>query len=154
MGETALPEEPRTAFMEAPGSGFWPLLKVEVGEALLLFVLNALFILGMSLLLGVPPGRLYGELWYYLLPLHVSLSWAVLMVPLVLTGQTLFMGSVGLLVDCDQPERRLSFSVFHLVSVLLFPVSFFCLLLSPEHRTLAEILTGQEIMARPLPRMR
>lgn len=147
-------EETPVPSNEEGGSSFWPLVKVEISEALTLFLLNVILMAFMSLLVRTTPGRLYGELWTYLLPLHISISWAVLMVPLVLTGQTLLMGVFGLLVACDQPERRLSFSIFHLLSVLLFPISFLCLLLSSGHRTLAETLTGQEIMARPLPRMR
>jgi hypothetical protein len=147
-------EEATAPVNEEAGSSFLPLAKVEIAEALVLLLLNAVLMGFISLLVRTSPGRLYGELWVYLLPLHASISWVVLMVPLVLTGQTLLMGAFGLLVDCDHPERRLSFSIFHLVSVLLFPVSLLCLLLSPGHRTLAEILTGQEIMARPLPRMR
>jgi len=64
------------------------------------------------------------------------------------------MGSLGLLLDSAQPERRIAFSLLHLCSVLAFPVSFFCMVLTPGHRTLGETLSGQEILMRPLPRMR
>ena len=55
----------------------------------------------------------------------------------------------GFVLDTTQPERRLSFSVFHLLSALCFPLSFLCMVLTPEHRSLAELLTGQELMRRP-----
>jgi hypothetical protein len=71
------------------------------------------------------------------------------MVPLVLVGQSPMMGIQGLLLDTDLPERRMSFSLLHLVSVLCFPVSFLCMVLTPNHRTLAELLSGLEILQLP-----
>jgi len=139
---------------EAPATSFWPLVRVELMELLLLALLNGCFALLSSLLCRASVGRTYGELWPFLVPVHLCLSWAFIMVPMALTGQSPMMGRQGLLLDSSQPEKRLTFSIFHLLSVTLFPLSFLCLVLTPEHRTLAELLTGQEILARPVPRMR
>lgn len=161
--ELTQPEDriPRTPETPAPlpipatsETSFWPLVRVEFSEFLLLALLNGCFVVLASLLCRVGVSRTYGELWPFLLPVHLCLSWAFVMVPLALTGQSPMMGTQGLLLDTGQPEKRLAFSIFHLVSVALFPLSFFCMVLTPEHRTLAELLTGQEILARPLPRMR
>jgi hypothetical protein len=57
-------------------------------------------------------------------------------------------------VDADQPERRMAFSVLHLISATAFPVSFLCMVLTPDHRTLAELLSGLEILQMPSYRMR
>jgi len=70
-------------------------------------------------------------------------------VPLVLVGQSPMMGMEGLLLDSDQPERRMSFALLHLVSALAFPISFLCMVLTPNHRTLAELLSGLEILQLP-----
>lgn len=149
-----LAESPREPLPEPSAESFWPLVRLEVTEAGVLLSLNLLLALAASWLAGVGLSRLYGELWHFLVPVHLAISWAFEMVPITLVGQSPVMGSLGLLLDSAQPERRIAFSLFHLVSVLLFPVSFFCMVLTPYHRTLAEILTGQEILARPLPRMR
>lgn len=133
---------------------YWPFARLELLEFLLLAGLNAALVLLVWLLLGLPPGRAYGALWALLLPVHAALSWTLFMVPLALTGQSPLMGGAGLLLEAGQPERRLAFSLFHLLSVLLFPVSFLCLVLTPQHRTLAELLTGQEILSRPTGRLR
>jgi hypothetical protein len=76
------------------------------------------------------------------------------MVPLVLVGQSPMMGMERLLLDTDLPERRMSFSLLHLVSALGFPVSFLCMVLTPNHRTLAELLSGLEILQLPSRRVR
>lgn len=125
---------------------FWPLARLELAEGLILAGLNALLALLACLLARLGPGRLYGELWPLLVPVHAAVSWAFFMVPVALAGQTLLMARWGWLVEAPHPERRLAFSLFHLVSVVLFPVSFACLLLSREHRTLAELLSGQELL--------
>lgn len=127
----------------------WPLVRMETAEFLLLALLNALFAGLASLLCRASLGRTYEELWPYLVPVHLCLSWAFLMVPVALAGQTPMMGSLGLLLDTAAPEKRLTFSIFHLVSVVLFPLSFLCMVLTPGHRTLAEVLTGQEILSKP-----
>lgn len=149
-----LPPAPAPENPELPETSFWRLVRVELTEFAILTLLNGLFCLLAAALCRAPLGRVYGELWPFLLPVHLGLSWAFIMVPMALTGQSPMMGSQGLLLDTGQPERRLAFSVFHLLSVLFFPVSFLCLLLTPDHRTLAELLTGQEILARPLSRLR
>lgn len=145
-----LQEEP--VYVEQPPSdeapSFWPLAKMEVLEALVMGGVN-LFVLAVACLLsGVWPARLYGELWPMMLLLHVTISWAYMMVPLTLAGQSLTMGLMGMLVDTGTPERRLAFSLFHLLSVSLFPLSFLTMVLTRNHRTLAELLTGQEILIR------
>ncbi len=139
---------------ETTVESFWPLARLELTEAGVLLGLNAILALLVSWMAGVGPARVYDELWPLLLPVHFAISWTFEMVPITLVGQSPFMGSLGLLLDSAQPERRIAFSLFHLISVLLFPLSFLCMILTPYHRTLAEILTGQEILSRPLPRMR
>jgi hypothetical protein len=153
--ERLLPEAPPEALEEGDGaSSFWVLARLEFGEALCVLTLNALLWGVVALSAGAPAGRVYGELWHLMVLLHLAVSWAFFMIPLTLTGQTPLMGSQELLLDADLPERRLSFSLFHLLSVLLFPVSFLCMVLTPGHRTLAELLTGQEILMRTASRMR
>lgn len=155
-GEEALPlppAEPPTE--EAPaGSSFWPLVRLEALEALLLAVLNAAFALLAARQLGLGVGAAYGHLWAFLAPLHAGLSWCLMLVPLVLSGQSPLMAGSGLQLASEQAERRLAFSLFHLLSVALFPLSFLCMVLTPNHRTLAELMTGQEILFRPWSRMR
>lgn len=135
-------------------SSFWPLARLECGEALLLVLANGLLAVVATLQLGAGPGRAYGQLWPFLVPLHLAFSWLLVMVPLVLLGQSPLMAIMGLNLASPQPERRMAFSLFHLLSVGLFPLSFLCMVLTPNHRTLAELLTGQEILFRPLTRMR
>ncbi len=127
------------------GDSFWPLAKLEFLEAMGLLAANLL----LAAFTWVQTGMLtqaYSELWHFLLPMHFVLSWAALMVPLALTGQSPMMGRFGLQLGANQPERRLAFSLFHLLSVTVFPLSFICMVLTRNHRTLAELLTGQEIV--------
>ncbi|MDE3244482.1 MAG: hypothetical protein KGN80_00230 [Acidobacteriota bacterium] len=138
---------------EITDSSFWSLVKLEILEAATLLVANSVLALLVSWQLGAPIARCYGELWPYLLSLHLAFSWAMVLVPMVLAGQSLFMVPMGLLLASEQPERRLAFSLFHLLSVLAFPLSFLCMVLTPNHRTLAELLTGQEIFLKPLSRV-
>jgi len=143
--------------LELPGAGktleaidsFWPVVKMEALECLVLFCLNSILTLVACWMSGAPPATVYAAFWVYLLPVHASVSWAYLMVPLVLVGQTPMMGMEGLLLDTHLPERRMSFALLHLVSVLAFPVSFLCMVLTPNHRTLAELLSGLEILQLP-----
>ena len=143
--------------LQLPGVGqtlealdsFWPVVKMEALECLVLFCLNSMLTLVACWMSGAPPATVYAAFWVYLLPVHASVSWAYLMVPLVLVGQTPMMGMEGLLLDTHLPERRMSFAVLHLVSVLAFPVSFLCMVLTPNHRTLAELLSGLEILQLP-----
>jgi hypothetical protein len=132
----------------AAASTFWLLARLEVGEAILLGLLNLMLGLVVLLLLRVGPGLAYPALWPYLGPLHLAASWTLLMIPLVLVGQSPLMHFLGLRLAAEQPERRMAFSLFHLLSVALFPLSFLCMVLTPNHRSLAELLTGQEILLR------
>ncbi len=135
-------------------ASFVPLLLVEVGEACLLAALNLALALALSVSLHAPVSRIFAEAWPVVLPAHLLLSWAFLMVPLVIAGQSPLMGHWNLVVAEDEPERRMVFSLLHLVSVTLFPLSILCMILSPRHQTLAEYLSGQEILSKPEPRMR
>jgi len=135
-------------------TSFWPLVLLEGSECLALVLLNLVLAGLITLASSASFSRLYQELWPYLLPLHLAVSWTFVMVPLVLTGQTLLMAPKGILLAADQPERRIAFSVLHLVSVTAFPLSFLCLVLTREHQTLAEVLSGQEILLKAEPRMR
>jgi hypothetical protein len=139
---------------DAEASSFWPLARLECGEALLLLLANGLLAAMAAIQLGTGPGRVYGQLWPFLVPLHLAFSWVMVMVPLVLLGQSPLMAVMGLSLASSQPERRIAFSLFHLLSVSLFPLSFLCMVLTPNHRTLGELLTGQEILFRPLMRIR
>lgn len=142
-------------FERAPQvASFGPLLLVEAGEACLLAILNLMVACATSLLLQAPMGRVYAEAWASVLPVHLLVSWAFLMVPLVVAGQSPLMGRWNLVLAEDEPERRMVFSLLHLLSVGLFPFSFLCMVLSPRHQTLAEYLSGQEIISKPEPRLR
>ena len=134
-------------------ASFGPLLLVEVGEACLLAALNALLALSLGLILKAPVGRVFAVAWPVALA-HLIVSWAFLMVPLVMAGQSPLMGRWNLILAEEEPERRMVFSLLHLLSVALFPLSFLCMVLSPRHQTLAEYLSGQEIISKPEPRLR
>lgn len=146
------PQVPASLEEESDDHSFWPLVRMELTESLCIFALNGLIALLVSFQTGPSLTRVYGQIWQFLLPLHLAISWAYVMVPIALGGQSLAMSPRGLLLDTTQPERRLAFSVFHLISTLLFPLSFFCMVLTANHQTLAELLTGQEILMRPDPR--
>lgn len=135
-------------------ASFGPLLLAEAGEACLLAALNLALALALSLSLHAPVARVLAEAWPVVVPAHLLMSWAFLMVPLVIAGQSPLMGHWNLVLAEDEPERRMVFSLLHLVSVALFPFSFLCMVLSPRHQTLAEYLSGQEIISKPQPRMR
>jgi hypothetical protein len=139
---------------EEPAASFWPLVKVEITEALLLVVVQALALLLPAGLLGLSPLRLLLGAWPLILPYLVATSWMFFMAPLVLTGQSPMMGTFGVTLPENTPERRMTFSLVHLISVACFPLSFFCMVLSPRHQTLAELLSGQELLSRPTPRLR
>lgn len=135
-------------------ASFGPLLLAEAGEACLLAALNLSLAFALSLVLQAPVSRIFAEGWPVVLPAHLLVSWAFLMVPIVVAGQSPLMGRWNLVLAEDEPERRMVFSLLHLLSVALFPLSFLCMILSPRHQTLAEYLSGQEIISRPEPRMR
>ena len=142
-------------FERAPQvASFGPLVLAEAGEACLLALLNLAVGWAASLLLQAPMGRVYAEAWPSLLPVHLLVSWAFLMVPLVVAGQSPLMGRWNLVLAEDEPERRMVFSLLHLLSVGLFPLSVLCMILSPRHQTLAEYLSGQEVISKPEPRLR
>lgn len=151
----ALPREvPFPAEEPEEATSFWPLVRLESSECLALVLLNLVLAGLITLASSASFSRLYQELWPFLLPLHLAVSWTLFMVPLVLTGQTLLMAPKGILLAAEQPERRIAFSVLHLVSVAAFPLSFLCLVLTREHQTLAELLSGQEILLKAEQRMR
>ena len=135
-------------------ASFGPLLLVEAGEACLLAALNLALAFALSLALQAPVSRILMEAWPVVLPAHLLMSWAFLMVPIVIAGQSPLMGRWNLVLAEDEPERRMVFSLLHLVSVALFPFSFLCMVLSPRHQTLAEYLSGQEIISKPEHRLR
>ena len=144
-----LPEASPDAGLDLEETGtisFWPLTRLELGEFLILAGLNALLMLLACLFTRLGPVALYRELWGFMMPVHGAVSWAFFMVPLSLAGQTLLMARWGWVVEAPHPERRLAYSLFHLVSVAFFPLSFACMLLSRDHRTLAELLSGQELL--------
>ena len=139
---------------EEPAASFWPLVKVEATEALLLILIQGLALLLPGWALGVSPARLFMGAWPLVVPYMLSISWILFMAPLVLTGQSPMMGFFGVTLPENTPERRMAFSLVHMLSVLCFPLSFLCMVLSPRHQTLAELLSGQELLSRPLSRMR
>mgnify|MGYP000368440017 CR=1 FL=1 len=139
---------------EDPVASFWPLVKVEATEALLLVLVQALALALPAWLAGVSPVRLLTGAWLLVVPYLLAVSWMLFMAPLVLTGRSPFMGRFGVTLPENTPERRMTFSLVHMLSVLCFPLSFLCMVLSPRHQTLAELLSGQELLARPVGRMR
>ena len=140
--------------VQEPAASFWPLVKVEVSEALLLALTQALALLLPALTLGLSPARLFLGAWPLVFPYLVAVSWILFMAPLVLTGQSPMMGRFGVTLPENTPERRMTFSLVHMISVLCFPLSFLCMVLGPRHQTLAELLSGQELLSRPVSRMR
>ena len=139
---------------QASVASFWPLVKVEASEALLLVLVQALALALPAWAAGVSPLRLLTGAWPLVVPYLLAASWALFMAPLVLTGQSPLMGRFGVTLPENTPERRMTFSLVHTLSVLCFPLSFFCMVLSPRHQTLAELLSGQELLARPTTRLR
>ena len=158
-GEGTAPSPSEHLFRAALGvqesvASFWPLVKVEAAEALLLVLVQALALALPAWLLGVAPSRLLVGAWPFVVPYLFAVSWLLFLVPLVLAGQSPLMGFFGVTLPENLPERRMAFSLVHLVSVACFPLSLLCMVLSPRHQTLAEILSGQELLARPVSRMR
>jgi hypothetical protein len=140
--------------VEEPAASFWPLVKVEATEALLLLLVQGLALLLPALTLGVSLTRLVVGAWPLVLPYLFAVSWILFMGPLVLTGQSPMMGFFSVTLPENTPERRMAFSLVHMLSVFCFPLSFLCMVLGPRHQTLAELLSGQELLSRPLSRMR
>ncbi|GLH67641.1 hypothetical protein [Geothrix edaphica] len=139
---------------QEPVSSFWPLVKVEATEALLLLLVQGLALTLPAWALGVSPTRLLAGAWPLVVPYLLAVSWILFMAPLALTGQSPLMAAFGVTLPENSPERRMAFSLVHLLSVLCFPLSFLCMVLGPRHRTLGELLSGQELLARPTGRMR
>jgi fatty acid desaturase len=129
-------------------------VRVEATEALILFSVQGVALLLPAWQLGLSPARLFLGAWPLVVPYLVAVSWLLFMAPLVLTGQSPMMGFFGVTLPENSPERRITFSLVHMLSVFCFPLSFLCMVLSPRHQTLAELLSGQELLARPLPRLR
>ena len=154
-----IPPEPRTESRPSLSdqehvASFWPLVKVEVAEAGLLLLLQAIALALPAWSLGVSPLRMLGGAWPFVVPYLLGTSWIFFMGPLVLTGQSPLMNLFGVTLAENSPERRIAFSLVHLVSVVCFPLSFLCMVLSPRHQTLAELLSGQELLSRPAERLR
>lgn len=139
---------------QEPVTSFWPLVKVEAAESLLLLLVQGVALLPPAWLLGVSPTQLFLGAWPFVVPYLFTVSWILFMAPLVLVGQSPLMGLFGVTLPENTPERRITFSLVHLLSVACFPLSFLCMVLSPRHQTLAELLSGQELLARPVPRLR
>jgi hypothetical protein len=153
-GSQEMPAAQPALGTQEPSASFWPLVKVEATEALLLVLLQGLALLLPAWMLNVSPIRLLLGAWPLVLPYLVAISWIFFMAPLVLTGQSPMMGTFGATLPENAPERRMAFSLVHMISVACFPLSFLCMVLSPRHQTLAELLSGQELLARPTSRMR
>ncbi|HJV90420.1 MAG TPA: hypothetical protein VJ623_08960 [Holophagaceae bacterium] len=138
----------------APGLTLWPLVALEAAEALLLALLTLGALALVAAQLGTTLGHLVTRAWLLVIPFILVLCWTTLMVPLVLASQSPLMPFLGLVVAEDQLLRRLNYSLLHLVSVACFPLSFLCLVLSPRHQSLGELLSGVEIIAQPVARLR
>jgi hypothetical protein len=147
-------ESARMPEATAPVATFWPLVKVEALEVVLLGTIQVVALSLPAWVAGLSPLRLWVGAWPFVLPYLFAVSWAFFMVPLVLTGQSPLMARFGVTLPEPSPERRLAFSLTHLASVALFPLSFLCLLLGPRHQTLSELLSGQELLSRPVGRLR
>ena len=145
---------PPSLGVQEPAASFWPLVKVEATEALLLILVQGVALLLPALALGITPSRLFQGAWLLIVPYLIGVSWMLFMAPLVLTGQSPMMGYFGVTLPENTPERRMAFSLVHMLSVLCFPLSFLCMVLSPRHQTLAELLSGQELLSRPVSRLR
>ncbi len=139
------PAPPTISNDESPNVSLWSLVRMEFLEALTLLLLNVLLASTVCLVVRMSPSVLYPALWTFLVPLHIVVSWAYVMVPLTLTGQTPLMARKGWMLGSVHPEKRLAFSLFHLLGLLLCPFSLISVALQ-GNRTLAERLTGQELI--------
>ncbi len=132
----------------------WPLVALEAAEAVLLAVLTLGALALVAMQLGTTLSLLVTRAWLLVIPFMLVLCWTTVMVPLVLASQSPLMPFLGLVVAEDQVLRRLNYSLLHLVSVACFPLSFLCLVLSPRHQSLGELLSGVEIISQPVARLR
>jgi hypothetical protein len=126
----------------------WRLALMEFHEALSLLLVNGLVGFVACWQLKLPFRQAYSDLWPYFAAMHSIASWAYLLLPLLLTGSTASMLYHGFGIADSQLEKRISFSLFMLLSVALLPFSLLCMAMTPAHVTLAELLTGQEIRER------
>jgi len=151
-GGAGLADEPRPAAAEAEKpegqSIFWRLALMELHEAAFLLAVNGLIAFVACRQLHSPFLVVYSGFWPQLLAMHALVSWAYLLLPMLLTGSTPSMLRHGFGIADTQMEKRFSFSLFMLLSVAFLPLSFLCMVLTPAHATLAELLTGQEIRER------
>jgi hypothetical protein len=129
---------------------FWRLARMEFMEAVFLVLINVLIVFIACWQLKLSPSQMFEASWPFLAPLHLLVSWAYFMLPIVLTGSSVAMLLLDFGIADAQPEKRLFFSLFMLMSVILLPLSFVCMILTPAHATLAELLTGQEVRERSL----
>jgi len=129
-------------------SSFWQLARMEILETVILLIINSLLAFVASWQLKMPALQAYSSFWHFLGLVHFLVSWAYFALPILLSGSSVAMLMVGLGIADAQPEKRLFFSVFMLLSVALVPLSFLCMVLTSSHATLAEILTGQEVRER------
>lgn len=106
---------------QEPSASFWPLVKVEATEALLLILVQGVALGLPAWVLGVSPLRLFLGAWPLVVPYLVATSWILFMAPLVLTGQSPMMGTFGATLPEHAPERRMTFSLVHMLSVACFP---------------------------------
>lgn len=151
--EAPAPVRPTLPPAETPLT-LWPLVALEAAEAGLLSVVTLTALALVAHQLGTTVGLLVTRAWVLVVPILFILAWTTVMVPLVLASQSPLMPFLGLVVAEDQPLRRLHYSLLHLLSVACFPVSFLCLVLSPRHQSLGELLSGVEIISQPLARLR
>jgi hypothetical protein len=121
---------------------------MELLEAAILLAMNSLLVIVASWQLKMPASQAYSSFWLFMGLMHFLVSWAYFALPILLTGSSAAMLMVGLGIADAQPEKRLFFSFFMLLSVALLPLSFLCMVLTSSHATLAEILTGQEVRER------
>jgi hypothetical protein len=127
---------------------FWRLALMEFHEAAFLLAINGLVAFVACWQLKMPFRQAYPSFWPHFAAMHSIVSWAYLLLPMLLTGSTASMLRHGFGIADTQMEKRISFSLFMLLSVALLPLSFLCMVLTPAHTTLAELLTGQEIRER------
>jgi len=124
------------------------LARMEILEAVILLAVNGFLAFLALWQLKMSASQAYSTFWLLLGLVHLLVSWAYFALPILLSGSSVAMLMVGLGIADVQPEKRLFFSVFMLLSVALVPLSFLCMVLTSSHATLAEILTGQEVRER------
>jgi hypothetical protein len=132
----------------AAPSIFRRLVIMESQEAASMLAINGLVGFVVCWQLKLPFRQAYSDFWPYFAAMHAIVSWAYLLLPMLLTGSTASMLYHGFGIAETQMEKRISFSLFMLLSVTLLPFSLLCMLLTPAHATLAELMTGQEIRER------